>query len=411
MYAVFPILRTLIAVALVLLVPVLAAASDATVSGFRIGKHALKTRIVLDLSHRIKFETFVLSDPYRVVIDLPEVAWQLPASRRRTTGVVSAFRYGLFEQGRSRIVIDVRKPVKVGNAFILPPGGNRGHRLVIDLVHTSRGELLSTRREIKARAVARRSTPAPTAKPTKPQLTKPQLTKPKTSKTVIVIDPGHGGVDPGTIGPNGTWEKNIALAYARTLRRKLLATGRYQVTLTRNRDVFLSLRRRISIARARGADLFVSLHADSIANPKLRGAHVYTLSEGASDAEAAALAAKENKSDLIAGVDLSGQSDDVTNILIDLAQRETMNQSAIFARTLIGELRRTTKVIRKSHRFAGFVVLKSPDVPSILVELGYLSNPIEERLLRQKKHRERMAGAIVRGIDRYFARQQAYRRP
>lgn len=401
MYAVNRILGALVAVTLCLVSLTADAASESTVTGLRIGKHESKTRVVLDLSDRVKFEAFVLLDPYRVVINLPEVEWSLPARPPRMRGVVSAFRYGLFDQRTSRIVLDVRVPVKVKNAFVLPPRGGRGYRLVIDLVKASRAEVLNAQRRSPPRQVAKNSTPVPVARPKKE----------KASKIVIVVDPGHGGIDPGTIGPRGTWEKHIALSYARELRRKLRASGRYRVVLTRNRDVFLPLRRRIAIARAKGADLFLSLHADSIANPALRGAHVYTLSEEASDAEAAALAAKENKSDLIAGVDLSGQSDDVTNILIDLAQRETMNQSAIFARMLIAELRRTTKVIRKSHRFAGFAVLKAPDVPSVLVELGYLSNPTEERLLRQPKHRARVARAIVRGIDRYFARQEAYKRP
>ena len=401
MYAVNRIVGALIATVLSLSALDAHAASEPTVNGLRIGEHQAKTRVVLDVSSRIKFEAFVLLDPYRVVINLPEVEWRLPRKPPRMRGVVSAYRYGLFTQGTSRIVLDVRAPVKVKKAFILPPRQDRGHRLVIDLVAATRADVIAAQRKSTTRKVAKRTTPVPVARPKKP----------KASKIVVVIDPGHGGIDPGTIGPRGTWEKHIALAYGKTLRRKLLATGRYDVVLTRNRDVFLPLRRRIAIARAKGADLFLSLHADSIANPRLRGAHVYTLSEEASDAEAAALAAKENKSDLIAGVDLSGQSDDVTNILIDLAQRETMNQSAIFARMLIAELRRTTKVIRKSHRFAGFAVLKAPDVPSVLVELGYLSNPTEEKLLRQPKHRARVASAIVRGIDGYFARQQAFQQP
>lgn len=401
MYAVNRTVGALVALTLCLLAQPVVAASEPTVSGLRIGQHKARTRVVLDLSDRVKFETFVLSDPYRVVINLPEVEWRLAPRAPRMRGVVSAFRYGLFERGTSRVVLDVRAPVKVQKAFVLPPRNGRGHRLVIDLVNVSRSEVLAALKRSRARTAARQRFPVPVAKPKRP----------KASKIMVVIDPGHGGIDPGTIGPNGTWEKRIALSYARELRRRLLATGRYQVALTRNRDVFLPLRRRIAIARRKGADLFLSLHADSIANPALRGAHVYTLSEDASDEEAAALAAKENKSDLIAGVDLSGQSDDVTNILIDLAQRETMNQSAILARMLIAEIRQKTRVIRKSHRFAGFAVLKAPDVPSVLVELGYLSNPTEERLLRKRKHRVRVADAMVRGIDRYFARQQAFERP
>jgi N-acetylmuramoyl-L-alanine amidase len=201
------------------------------------------------------------------------------------------------------------------------------------------------------------------------------------------------------------------LAQARELKRRLEATGRFRVVLTRSRDVFVRLRKRIAIARDAGADLFISLHADTIANPKVRGGSIYTLSERASDKEAAALAARENKADVIAGVHLSGQNREVVSILIDLAQRSSMNESAIFAKILTAKLSVTMRLLRRTHRFAGFAVLKAPDIPSVLVELGYLSNPVDERNLRRFKHRARIAQAFVRAIDGYFSRQQAFNRP
>jgi N-acetylmuramoyl-L-alanine amidase len=174
--------------------------------------------------------------------------------------------------------------------------------------------------------------------------------------------------------------------------------------------VFLRLRDRIGVARRHKADLFVSIHADSIGNPKVRGLSVYTLSENASDGEAHALAESENKADIIAGIDLSHESVEVTNILIDLAQRETMNLSARMAQTIVGELKRETTLLPRSHRFAGFAVLKAPDVPSVLVELGYLSNPDEERMLRTGTYREKLGRAFVRSLDNYFdAKQKASR--
>lgn len=401
MYAVNRFARLLTASLVLLGLSTGKAASEPVVEDIRFGAHATKTRVVLDLNGPIDFEIFVLSDPYRVVVDLPEVTWRLSSEGPPKPALVSALRYGHFKRGISRLVLDVSRPVGVQKAFLLEPGGNRGYRVVIDLVTTTRSEVLKAQRRTASKLAARSPAPVPSPKPVESG----------DSRLVIVVDPGHGGVDPGAIGANGTWEKDIALEYARELRRMLRATGRYKVVLTRDGDIFLPLRRRIEIARLKGADLFVSLHADAIANSSFRGAHVYTLSEDASDAEAAALAAKENKADLIAGVDLSGQPDDVTNILIDLAQRETMNQSAVFARMLVDELRKATRVIRKSHRFAGFAVLKAPDVPSVLVELGYLSNPVEERLLKRPGHRRKLAGAIVRGIDVYFTRQQAFKRP
>jgi N-acetylmuramoyl-L-alanine amidase len=232
----------------------------------------------------------------------------------------------------------------------------------------------------------------------------PMLKPSGPKKRLIAIDPGHGGIDPGATGVSGVYEKNITMAVARAVKRRLQATGRYEVLLTRDRDVFVRLRDRVEIARKAGADLFLSIHADTIANKKIRGASVYTLSEKASDKEAAALAEQENKADLIAGVDLSRENPEVTNILIDLAQRETMNQSARFAGLLVGSLKRDVRLLRNSHRFAGFVVLKAPDIPSVLIELGFLSNRYDERLLRDRRHRAKLAGAITAAIDRYFAR-------
>jgi N-acetylmuramoyl-L-alanine amidase len=226
---------------------------------------------------------------------------------------------------------------------------------------------------------------------------------------VIVLDAGHGGKDPGAVGVNGAMEKDITLQMAKELKRLLETGGRYRVILTREEDKLLALRQRMDVARTAAADLFISLHADHIEETSLRGASVYTLSENASDAEAAKLAARENKEDLITGVDLSSQSIMVTSILIDLAQRETKNLSARFASMLSEELADHTHVLRNSHRFAGFVVLKAPDVPSVLLELGYLSNEKDEAALGSKRHRRVLGNAIRDAIDRYFEWQQSFR--
>lgn len=244
--------------------------------------------------------------------------------------------------------------------------------------------------------------PAPQSPPRSPR---------SEGKAVVVIDPGHGGVDPGALGVSGIYEKHITLAMAREVKSQLERSGRYKVHLTRDRDIFIRLRERVAIARQYGADLFISLHADSVANPQLAGLSVYTLSQTASDGEAQSLADKENKADLLAGIDLSHESADVANILIDLAQRETMNRSAGFAGGVVDELGRETTLLGNTHRFAGFAVLKAPDVPSILVELGYLSNPNEERQLRQPDYRAKLAKGISRAIDRYFLEGQKARRP
>jgi N-acetylmuramoyl-L-alanine amidase len=225
----------------------------------------------------------------------------------------------------------------------------------------------------------------------------------------IVLDPGHGGKDPGAIGAHGTMEKDVNLQMAKQLKVLLEASGRYKVVLTRTDDRLLPLRQRIEVARGAKADLFISIHADHNERAELRGASVYTLSETASDAEAAAVAARENKDGVITGVDLTTQSPMVTSILIDLAQRETKNLSARFASLLTDQLGERTLVLRDSHRFAGFVVLKALDVPSVLLELGYLSNADDEAALGSKRHRRVVAKAIRDAIDQYFKWQRSVR--
>lgn len=268
-----------------------------------------------------------------------------------------------------------------------------------------------------AKAAPSQPFPPPLATtPAEPQRTALALPPPKAAvgkaaeKPTIVIDPGHGGVDPGATGVSGAFEKTLTLAMAVELRDRLLATGRYKPVLTRDGDLFISLRDRIAFARAAGADLFMSLHADAIAKTEIRGLSVYTLSEQASDKEAAALAERENKADVIAGMDLSRESPEVTNILIDLAQRESMNLSARAAGQMIRELRREVTLLPKSHRFAGFAVLKAPDVPSVLVEMGYLSNPEEERQLHTQAYRAKLAVALVRAVDDFFKARKPIRR-
>lgn len=242
--------------------------------------------------------------------------------------------------------------------------------------------------EIGATALA---VPVPARRPTSPR-----------AQRVVVLDAGHGGADPGAIGVSGIYEKDITLAAVREIKRALEQTGRYKVLLTRNDDRFIRLRDRVDFARRANADLFVSVHADSVSRRDVRGASVYTLSNMASDSEAAALAEKENKADLIAGLDLSRESTEVTNILIDLAQRETMNQSAAFASHVVDHLAGTTMLLPNPHRFAGFAVLKAPDIPSVLIELGFLSNRSDEKALQRSDNRTRVAAAVARAIDGYL---------
>jgi len=381
------------------------AARASTVLGLRVGVHAQKTRLVMDLDGPVSFDSFALMDPYRIVLDLPEVAFKVPSrGLPKTTGGVSGYRFGLFKPGTSRVVIDLAEPRIIASAFQLPPRGTRGHRLVIDLKKVSRQAFLdASTASIRKRLAQQRKSQPPAAAPKQ----SPVRRSTTGARKVIVLDPGHGGVDPGAIGASGVYEKTVVLEAAKTLKRVLEASGRYRVMLTRERDIFLRLRQRVATSRAAEADLFISIHADSIGDKSLRGASIYTLSEKSSDKEAARLAEQENKADIIAGMDFSTETPEVTNILIDLAQRETMNQSARFAGFLAKELRSSVRTHRRAHRFAGFAVLKAPDVPSVLLEIGYLSNRQEEKMLRTRKFQERIATAIRRGIDRYFKNIQS----
>jgi N-acetylmuramoyl-L-alanine amidase len=219
----------------------------------------------------------------------------------------------------------------------------------------------------------------------------------------VVLDPGHGGIDPGAVSPSGVCEKHIVLPFARDFARQLAATRRYRVVLTRNVDEFIPLRDRVSRARAWNADLFLSLHADALPDTELRGLSVFTLSAQASDREAAALAISENRADLVGGINLSRQSRDIKDILVDLSRRQTGNFSIALARAIVDQLAREVVLLDHPQRSADFAVLTAPDIPSALVELGCLSNTREERLLPQRAYQQKLARGLVRAVEAYFA--------
>jgi len=375
------------------------------VESVRIGDYEKKTRFVIDLNKPVTFNVYSLKNPYRVVIELPEVIWRIKKKSRGEGRRITGYRFGLFRPGQARIVIDLKSPMKVTKSFRLSPQGGRGYRVIIDIVEISNKKFLKVlkNRRVKQEMARQRRLALP--HPPLPPKKKPKHKK--FFKRVIALDPGHGGIDPGARGTRGTLEKMVVLKLAKELKRQLLLTGKYRVVMTRSRDVFVRLRERIAIARRAGAHLFVSLHADSIANRHLRGGSVYTLSEQASDKEAEALARRENKSDIIAGVDLNVQSQTVAKILIDLRQRLTKNNSVVFAKLLAEQLSKRTLMLRRKHRFAGFAVLKAPAIPSVLIEMGYLSNVKDEKLIRRTSHRRQIANAVVIAIGRYFSRQQS----
>jgi len=378
-----------------------ARAEEPVVSGLRLGENGERTRFVIDIDRAAEPEIFTLADPYRLVIDLPQVTFDVDGQGAgEGRGLIDRYRYGLFAEGTSRIVLDLERAVALDRFFTLPPQGAHRYRLVLDLVATSREKFL-----------AETESPKPVERtPPKQRVETASPSGGRDDRRIVVLDAGHGGNDPGAIGVRGLPEKEITLEVAKKAYRRLANSGRYQPVLTRKRDVYLPLQDRVDIARANNADLFVSLHADSLDNHQVRGAAVYTLSETASDEEAAALARRENRADIVAGVDLGQESPEVADILLDLAQRETMNYSARFANLLLPELRERVVMRSNSHRFAGFVVLKAPDVPSVLLEMGYMSNPKDARMLKSAAGQKRIALALSAAIDRYFAERERARK-
>ena len=402
------------------------APGDASLASIRIGDRGAETRFVIELGgpQPVNYRVFTLADPYRVIVDFPKLQSSLPAdAEKKGRGVIAGYRLGRFQDDRFRVVIDATGPVSVARNFVLEPQGGFGRRIVIDLGATDRASFLKTAEKPDDGGVAVTANPgsvlpAPSAGSGSSAATGPQASASvvvpaspparRDRRRIIVIDPGHGGVDPGTHGTrSGIVEKNVVLAFAKELAKRLRATGRYEVHLTRDRDIFIPLRERVQIGRRYKADLFISIHADSISKSDVKGMSVYTLSEKASDKEAAELARKENLSDAIAGIDFKGESPEVTGILIDLAQRETKNYSVRFAKSVVDYAGKATYLLEPTHRFAGFVVLKAPDVPSVLVELGFLTNPVEEKRLTSPKWRTSVSNAFVHAVDRYFGERLA----
>ncbi|MDF1734364.1 MAG: N-acetylmuramoyl-L-alanine amidase [Minwuia sp.] len=389
----------LVLLAVALLGP-LSAAHATAITAIRTGENAATTRVVLDLSAEPKWNLFLLEDPFRIVVDLADTDWALEGRPDPPRGLIRDLRFGQFRANTGRLVMDADQPVVAHRVFALPPQAGQQWRLVIDLRVADNAAFAAAKQQSAAekpaeekQVVAFWPSGVPPLPPRRPG-----------AGRVVVIDPGHGGVDPGAIGAGGTREKDIVLSVGLALRDALRARGNYRIVMTRDGDRFVRLGDRVRIARRANADLFVSLHADAAAGRTARGAGVYTLSEKSSDREAAALARRENRSDIIAGVDLSDEADDVTSILIDLAQRETMNQSATLAQTVVVELGQRITMRSNPHRFAGFRVLKAPDVPSVLVEIGFLTNRQEEAQLKSSRTRQRIADGLADAIDAYFRR-------
>ena len=387
-------------------------ASDARLAG-----DAKQTRFVLDLDKAIPFRAFALADPYRVVVDIPQVNFQLPAGTGTAgRGLIKAFRYGLVMPGGSRIVFDLTGPAKVANSYVLDAANGQPPRLVLEFAEVDRTTFVQSlgaenRPELRPAiadatdaAASRAESKAESKSDVAPEL-KPTVTD---ARPLIVIDPGHGGLDNGTQA-NGESEKNLVLAFGLALRDRIEKTAKYRVVMTRTDDTFIPLDDRVKVGRSQKAALFVSIHADFLPHREgdVQGATIYTVSDRASDAEAERLAESENKADAIGGVNLTQEPTEVADILNALAQRETRTFSTRFARLLAGEMKNATRMYKHPLKSAGFRVLKAPDVPSVLVELGYVSNKADLEHLVSESWRSKTVGSMAQAIDTFFEKRLA----
>jgi N-acetylmuramoyl-L-alanine amidase len=376
--------------------PVVAVAADSVpeATDVRLGGSEADSRFIMDLTRKIDLHAFTLADPYRVVVDIPQVTFKLPPQvGQNGRGLIKAFRFGLMMEGGSRIVLDVTKPVRVATAFVMDAADGDPARLVLDLVPTDRQSFLH---EIAVENRLLAAQPAPQPQP---------QAKSVDPRPLVVLDPGHGGIDTGTVASSGQMEKDIVLDVAKRLRARIEQSGKFRVLMTRSDDTYIPLDDRVRIARNAGAALFVSIHADSLPHKEgdAQGATVYTLSNKASDDQAAELADKENGADVIAGVDLKSEPNDVAGILIDLAQRETKTFSMQFAHDVVSDMKGVARLHKEPIKSAGFRVLRAPDVPSVLVELGYVSNHEDLRSLMSDTWRDRTADSIAKAIDTYLS--------
>jgi N-acetylmuramoyl-L-alanine amidase len=354
-----------------------------TLTGIRISQSADDhTRVVFDLTGEFEHDLFTLDDPYRVVIDLKGTRRSEAIDvSSTTTNLMTGLRSASKNNDRLRVVLDLNGKVRP-RSFALKPDGTAGHRLVVDLHATN-------------------------LSPT-PIKTSEQERSKRKDHFVIAIDPGHGGRDPGAIGHKGTREKDIALAVGKRMKTLVNRTPGYRAILTRDADRFVSLRNRVKKAREAEADIFVSVHADAFHKSTVKGASVYALSLSGASSEAARWAAKkENASDLIGGISLDDKDDLIASVLLDLSQTATIQDSLELGTDVLSQISKVSKLNNKTVQQAGFAVLKAPDMPSILIETAFLSNPVEEQKLRNPKHQQKLAKAVFSGIKAHLKSRQA----
>ncbi len=366
------------------------------------------TRVTLEHDQALKYSHLLVKDPERLVLDLEGVEFNsvlqtLPSKILDSDPYIKLIRAGRNKPGLVRLVIELKGEVKP-QVFSLKPVGEYGHRLVLDLYPVEPVDPLMALLE-KSGETQTEDSGKPAHKPAEAAPDKPEP-KPEIARMVtIVLDPGHGGEDPGAVGRRGSYEKNVTLSVARRLKEKIDATPGMRSVLTRDGDYFIPLHQRVQKARRVQADLFVSVHADAFVKITARGSSVFVLSEtGASSSAARWLANKENSADLVGGVNLGVKDPYLARTLLDLSQTATINDSLKLGKDVLGELGRINTLHKPHVEQAGFAVLKAPDIPSILIETAFISNPEEEARLNDEAYQDRMAEAILKGIRRYFAK-------
>lgn len=363
------------------------------VTRFAIAGDATKIRMVMEFDREPMARWFLLRSPHRMVIDLPPTAFAVESGAMKPRGLVRDIRYGQVEEGRSRLILGGKGPFRVDSFDVVKDEQSEVFRLSLDISATSE-------REFDEALLLQADKTASTAASKGDRLGAPPAPAPAKPFT-IVIDAGHGGIDGGANGVTGTVEKDITLTFARELKARLELERRFRLVMTRDEDIFVRLDDRVRIARQAEADLFISIHADSIRARGVNGATVYTVSDKASDEDARELAERENMADQIAGIPATDENRDVVDILAELVRRETHGFSLRFARTLVGQLSDEVEMIKNPHRQAGFRVLRAPDVPSVLIELGYLSDAGDEGRLNDPEWRRKAIESIFSAVSTF----------
>lgn len=395
---------------LALMVSPLGHAAPASLLAVRVWPSPEYTRITLEGAAELRFSHMLVQDPDRLVVDLEgvrldSVLQSLPSKVLDADPYIRLIRAGQNRPGVVRVVVELKKPVDP-QVFTLTPVGDYGHRLVLDLHSTEEHDpLMALILKDSPLDAALGDAGADAAPVARTESRPPARAKgPEIDRLyTVVLDAGHGGEDPGAVGRGGSYEKNVTLSIARRLKRKIDAAPGMRAVLTRDGDYFVPLHQRVTRARRVRADLFVSIHADAFVRPEANGSSVYVLSErGASSSAARWLAQKENDADLVGGVNLAGQDGHIARTLLDLSQTATINDSFKLGRAMLGELGTVNRLHKPEVEQAGFAVLRAPDIPSVLVETAFISNPREERRLNDEDYQDKMADALLRGIQRYF---------